>query len=457
MLKDLSGDPYFSMWESSPRRQRSYLFANITTGQTISLSGDSIIFDQGAQTEKIVTLEAGSNPLTLLADLTDFNNSTPEITSKDYPPFLGGLMGYVSYDIAQRFEKLTNFKSQQTAPDYFFIVPRCLLISDKSQNRIWISIPKSVSESEANKIATALYTSLIDAEKTPTPCTLRIEHSDLPSLPWDLDQSSFERIVSKAKSYITEGDIFQVVLSNRLRLGKSISPHALYSLLRIHNQSAFHFLIQYPGAALVGASPEVMLRSGEVLNRIFMRLVAGTYPKGTGTLSYRKPAEEILEDEKEKAEHIMLVDHCRNDIGRVSKISSVEVSDLFSIEELSDVYHLISQVDGILREEVSVFDAIQACNPIATLTGTPKIRAMDIISELEPFPRGLFGGLVGVIGFDGYIDTAVIIRSAIIDEASAIVYAGAGIVDDSIPSREYEECMWKAKTLVELILSMDEK
>ena len=192
-----------------------------------------------------------------------------------------------------------------------------------------------------------------------------------------------------------------------------------------------------------------MLKYEPSSKKMLMRLIAGTYPKLQS--QYSKDPTQLLKDEKELAEHMMLVDHCRNDLGRVAEIGSVQVTDLLKVEPLHDVYHLVSQVEARLKKELNCFDALESCFPIATLTGTPKIRAMEIISELENRPRGLFGGAIGLFGLDGSADLAVIIRSAIVKPEKCEINAGAGIVADSIPEREFEECLWKAEALRDIL------
>ena len=247
----------------------------------------------------------------------------------------------------------------------------------------------------------------------------------------------------------------QVVLSNEIEFKNKTSAHSLYKTLLTRNPSSYHFLINFLDNSLVGASPETMLEYSSTNRELTMRLVAGTYPKES--TNFKSDPNLLLKDEKELAEHMMLVDHCRNDIGKYAKISSVEVSELLKLVPLNDIYHLVSKVTAKLDEQKNCFDALEASFPIATLTGTPKIRAMEIISELENSPRKLFGGAVGIIETSKdmeqqKLDLAVIIRSALLTPKTSYINAGAGIVTDSDAKREFHECLWKAKALREILL-----
>jgi anthranilate synthase component 1 len=250
-------------------------------------------------------------------------------------------------------------------------------------------------------------------------------------------------MVRRAKEYIYAGDIIQVVLSQRFRASCEVPPLALYRALRLLNPSPYTFFIKIGDQVLVGSSPEVMVRLTG--NRVEVRPIAGTRPRGATEQADRALADELLADEKEKAEHVMLVDLGRNDVGRVSQAGSVQVSEYMVIERYSHVMHLVSHVQGVLREGCDAFDVLRSTFPAGTLTGAPKIRAMEIIHELEPGPRGAYGGAVGYISYNGNMDLAITIRTLEVESGSVSIQAGAGIVYDSDPEREYQETCQKAR------------
>jgi anthranilate synthase component 1 len=262
-------------------------------------------------------------------------------------------------------------------------------------------------------------------------------------------QDDFEAAVEKCKAYIRAGDIFQVVISQRLELETTARPLDIYRALRVVNPSPFLFYLRTPETYLVGSSPEIMVRveDGVVTNRP----LAGTRPRGRGEDEDRRLAEELLADPKERAEHIMLVDLARNDVGRVAAYNTVTLSDVMAIERYSHVMHITSNVTGRLAPGKTAFDALRACVPAGTVSGAPKVRAMQIIDELEPLRRGPYAGAVGYIDFTGNMDTCIALRTLVLKGKTAYLQAGAGIVADSVPSREYEETLNKAKGLLKAI------
>jgi anthranilate synthase component 1 len=256
----------------------------------------------------------------------------------------------------------------------------------------------------------------------------------------------FEDAVRKAVEYINAGDIFQVVLSQRFRTETKASPFDIYRALRVVNPSPFMFYVRAGAVTLVGASPEIMCRveNGEITNRP----LAGTRPRGRTPEDDRRLADELVADPKERAEHIMLVDLARNDVGRVSVLGSVKIGDLLAVERYSHVMHLSSTVTGTLLPGKTAFDALRASLPAGTLSGAPKVRAMQIIDELEPHRRGPYGGAVGYVDFSGNMDTCIALRTMVLQGTTAYVQAGAGIVADSVPASEYDETVNKAMSLL---------
>lgn len=357
--------------------------------------------------------------------------------------------GVIGYDAARYFEKLPTVQNLSPEPDIFFVIPDIMLILDreaKSLSLVSLFGTESVFQ-HYDSLLTSVEQSEHNANYFYPGSAIQIVEK--------YDRRTFARQVERAKEYLCAGDIFQVVLSNIFTLSTSVSPLLLYDVLRDRNPSPYHFLFTLnPSTTLVGASPEVFLQSAPAAcgqQEIKMRLVAGTYPSAETMEADLGITQALPRDIKERAEHVMLVDHARNDLGRVSEIGSVRATELLSVESYRDVHHLVSEVRGILQKDHTVFSAIRAAFPIATLTGTPKIRAMEIISELEGPSRGVFGGSCFALYADGSIDSGVCIRTARVEHDKVVIRAGAGIVYDSNPEREYEECRWKAKTIVDAL------
>jgi anthranilate synthase component 1 len=262
-------------------------------------------------------------------------------------------------------------------------------------------------------------------------------------------QPQFEDAVRKSVEYIRAGDIFQVVLSQRLEIPLTADPFEVYRTLRVVNPSPFMFFLRTPKCTLVGSSPEILVRV--VDGKVTVRPLAGTRRRGKTEAEDAQLAEELLADPKERAEHVMLVDLGRNDVGRVAQFGSVEISDVMVIERYSHVMHITSNVTGQLTEECDAFDALAACLPAGTVSGAPKVRAMEVIDELEPHRRGPYGGAVGYIDFAGNMDTCIALRTMVIKDGMAYIQAGAGIVADSVPEREYEETLNKARGLLKAV------
>lgn len=364
-------------------------------------------------------------------------------------PPTGGLLGFVGYDTSRYFDRFPRALPSPLTPDLHFVSTGTILLGDRQEDVLYIVSPTGIVRSDHHSRRVGLLRQLLRA-----PAPRRYRCDPLPPPYEQLKEDEFLEMVEKAKEYIRAGDIFQVVLANRFTVLATVDPCAVYDSLLDGNPSPYHFMFDFPGGTYIGASPEAMLRGGSDRSgaggpsTVAMRLVAGTYPSGPTPLSSREYASELTTDDKERAEHLMLVDHARNDIGRVAAIGSVIADDLFQVESYADVHHLVSQVSGTLRPGESVLSALRACFPIATLTGTPKIRAMEIIQELETPARGIFGGAACLIGDDGSIDSTVAIRAATCLPQRTIIDAGAGIVYDSSPPREYQECRLKARAVL---------
>jgi anthranilate synthase component 1 len=265
----------------------------------------------------------------------------------------------------------------------------------------------------------------------------------------NMTQAQYESAVRKCVEYIRAGDIFQVVISQRMEVDFAPPPFELYRTLRVVNPSPFMFYLRMPGATLVGSSPEIMVRV--VDGKATVRPLAGTRRRGRTEEEDAALAAELLADPKERAEHVMLVDLGRNDLGRVARFGTVELSDVMVIERYSHVMHITSNVSGRLRDDCDAFDALAACLPAGTVSGAPKVRAMEIIDEIEPHRRGPYAGAVGYIDFAGNMDTCIALRTVVVQNGKAYVQAGAGLVADSIPAMEYQETLNKARGLLKAI------
>jgi anthranilate synthase component 1 len=265
----------------------------------------------------------------------------------------------------------------------------------------------------------------------------------------NFEPRDFERAVEKCVEYIRAGDIFQVVISQRLEVEIHCDPFEIYRTLRVVNPSPFMFYLRSPSVTLVGSSPEIMVRV--VNGKVTVRPLAGTRPRGQTEDEDRRLAEELLADPKERAEHVMLVDLGRNDVGRVARYGSIEVTDVMTIERYSHVMHITSNVSGQLAPGRDAFDALRACVPAGTVSGAPKVRAMEIIDELEPHRRGPYAGAVGYVDFNGNMDTCIALRTLVVQGKQAYIQAGAGIVADSVPRSEYQETLNKARGLLKAV------
>ncbi|HEY0808783.1 MAG TPA: chorismate-binding protein, partial [Longimicrobiales bacterium] len=274
--------------------------------------------------------------------------------------------------------------------------------------------------------------------------------SNVPSFESSTPRPAFETGVERIRDYIRAGDVFQVVLSQRLSAPLTAPPLQLYRALRSLNPSPYLYLLEMEDVALVGSSPEVLVRVEN--NRVIVRPIAGTRRRGANDDEDAELAADLLKDEKERAEHLMLIDLGRNDVGRVTRYGTVNVSEYMGIERYSHVLHMVSQVEGELAEGLSALDALRACFPAGTVSGAPKIRAMEIIDELEPVGRGPYGGAVGFFSYGGAeMDTAIAIRTVVVAGGKAYVQAGAGVVADSVPASEYQETLNKAAALLKVI------
>lgn len=378
-------------------------------------------------------------------------------TLPNLPRFLGGAVGYAAYDTVRYYERLPHSPHDDRGlPDLLFDVYETLALFDHVNKtmtvvqQVFVGDGRSEAELRRNyDDAIAHIREIVSAAFHRA--LLQTMHVSLPAAPLrryssNMTKTQFESMVARAKEYIRAGDIFQVVLSQRLQVDTPASPFDVYRALRVVNPSPFMFYLKAPLLTLVGASPEILCRVEE--RSVTNRPLAGTRPRGKSSEEDRRLMNELLADPKERAEHIMLVDLGRNDVGRVTRPGSVRLEEVMAVEFYSHVMHISSTVTGTLRDELSALDALRATLPVGTVSGAPKVRAMEIIDECEPTRRGPYGGAVGYLDFAGNLDTCIALRTLVFQPTDggyrAFAQVGAGIVADSDPDAEFQETINKA-------------
>ncbi|MEO5360547.1 MAG: anthranilate synthase component I [Nitrospirota bacterium] len=419
------------------------------------------IFKSSGTTIETIDLQSGGSCIssTMVADdpigaLREELNTYSAVTLSSLPRFYGGLVGFMGYENVQFFERLNiTDKPSLGLPDMFFMTMDTVLIFDnlKQVIKVVASAHLDSTPEAAYKEATAKIDSIIETlGKTAELPRLDVNY-DYPDVQY---RSSFKRedflsAVDKAKEYIRAGDAFQIVIAQRFEADEHVEPFNIYRALRVINPSPYMFYLNVGSAAIVGSSPEILVRlEGD---RVILRPIAGTRPRGRSDVEDLAMENELKADPKERAEHIMLVDLGRNDVGRVVRPGTVEVTDLMCVERYSHVMHLVSNVEGTLTDGLDAFDVLRACFPAGTVTGAPKVRAMEIIDELEPVHRGPYAGAVGYFSFSGAMDMCITIRTLVIKDGTVYVEAGAGIVADSTPEGEYNETVNKAKGMMRAV------
>ena len=413
--------------------------------------GCEVEWEEGGET---VRTRVSGDPLEFLREkLSKYRPVPPE--GDALPRFLGGAVGMVSYDWVRFIERIPDANPDEVEmPDLWFVLPETIVVYDNV--RKYASIVRYVDVEGADDLAAA-YRQAVDALEA-TVRRLRAPLAAEPRqppvrAPMDLQRSmsreEFHAVVKRAKEYVESGDVFQVVLSQQFRIPLQVDPFSIYRHLRVINPSPYLFFLRCEGPVLIGSSPEILVRLED--DCIDVRPIAGTRPRG------RTPEEDaglevdLLADPKERAEHLMLVDLGRNDVGRVAETGTVHVNEYAAIERYSHVMHIVSNVQGKLRPGLDWLDLLRATFPAGTLSGAPKVRAMEIIDELETLRRGPYGGCVGYIDYSGNMDTAIAIRTLLVKDGQIFLRSGAGIVADSDPEAEFQETMNKARALIEAI------
>lgn len=380
----------------------------------------------------------------------------------DMPRFTGGAVGFFGYDLLQYYERLPKHRRDDLQMDDIrFMFCDQLIVFDHFKQQLNlianVHIPKHATDSEiaaAYEATCSKIDALIERLKRPLPLNAMM-HRSIPDnvepgeITSNLTKEQYIANVEQAKEYIRAGDIFQVVLSQRFEIATDISPLHVYRVLRTINPSPYMYYLKMDDEVIVGASPEMLVRVEN--DKVDTRPIAGTRPRGKTPEEDAALERELLADEKERAEHLMLVDLGRNDIGRVAEFGTVRCDSFMEIERYSHVMHIVSNVTGKMRRDKDFYDAFLSCMPAGTVSGAPKLRAMEIIAELENEARGAYAGAIGYLGFSGNMDTCITIRTIIFKNGKAYVQAGAGIVWDSVPEKEYEETVNKAKGMLKAI------
>jgi anthranilate synthase component 1 len=421
-----------------------YSFIGFDPHLSFCADAKGITVRQGGETRNVPVT---GDPLDALAAILKEIRYRP---APGLPRLSGGAVGYIGYDYVRYLEKVGGDRPLTDAPDAMFLFPSRLLIFDNVRHTILIVAHGSVG---AGQDPGAAYARALEAiEEVRGILRVPLEGSEVPDgddggepPAFEMSRGAFLDAVRKAKEHIRNGDIIQAVLSNRATVRTRRTPAEVYRVLRALNPSPYMYLLRMGDLSVVGSSPEILVRlEGD---EIQLRPIAGTRPRGATPSEDRRLEAELLSDPKELAEHVMLVDLGRNDVGRVAAWGSVKANELMGIERYSHVMHIVSNVVGKLREGLTAFDVLRAAFPAGTVSGAPKVRAMQIISELEPFRRGIYAGAVGYFDLQGSMDFCIAIRTIVMAGGEAKIQAGAGIVADSDPAREWDEILNKAKIL----------
>lgn len=428
-----------------------YSFLGVGARARFRATGSRVEWTENGETE---TIDTGGDPLEVLRDrLRAFEAVKP--VDFDLPRFIGGAVGMIGYDWVRFVEKIPDGNPDTIGlPDAFFVLPEFVVVYDNVRHTALIVVHAEVSDDEDLDAAykatnTRIETMVAKIRQPLEPEPRQPAISEPMEVGRSMPEEGFHDIVRRAKEYIEAGDIFQVVLAQQFQLPLQVEPFSIYRQLRMINPSPYMFFIRMEDAVLVGASPEILVRlEGE---RVDVRPIAGTRWRGKTPEEDRRLEAELLADPKERAEHLMLVDLGRNDAGRVSEIGSVEVDEYAVVERYSHVMHIVSNVHGKLRPGLDWLDVLRATFPAGTLSGAPKVRAMEIIDELETVRRGFFGGCCGYLDYSGNMDMAITIRTMVAKDGKVTLEAGAGVVADSTPEYEFEETVNKAKAVLTAI------
>jgi anthranilate synthase component I len=462
----LNGDletPVSAFLKLAGGKPHSFLFESVEGGAVrgrysiIGLDPDLIFRAEGQRAE--INREAREKPGAFapckqetLSALRDLVAESKLAIPPELPPMAAGIFGYLGYDVVRQMEKLSQPNPDPIGiPDAILIRPTVIVVFDAVKDAMTVITPvrpeKGVSAKAAQARATERLSAVVDRLEKPLdkqPPQPNFDPLQI-AMQSNTTAAEYEKMVLAAKEYIMAGDVFQVVLSQRFEAPFPLPPFSLYRALRRTNPAPYLYFLDFGGFAVAGSSPEILVtaRGGKVT----VRPIAGTRPRGATPHEDKALEDELLADPKERAEHLMLLDLGRNDVGRVSEIGSVKVTDQFFIERYSHVMHIVSNVEGKLDKKHDALSALIAGFPAGTVSGAPKVRAMEIIDELEKEKRGIYAGCVGYFSAAGDMDTCIVLRTALVKDGKMYVQAGAGIVADSNPRSEQQECVNKAKAL----------
>ncbi|RMA93022.1 anthranilate synthase component I [Hydrogenothermus marinus] len=452
-LKIKSEDRFNFLFESVEQGENIGRYSFIGSSKSVYIKSKKSFIESYNQGK--VEIKETKDPLEEIK--TIIKNFKP-YKDENLPPFWGGIVGYIGYDVIHFYEPIPDIKPDTLKlPDIFFFLSDEVIAFDNINKKIKIIVSAFIDEnSDIEKLYEESIKKIneIESKLEEEKNIKRLSIKEISSVKIENWKSNFKKedflnAVKKAKDYIREGDIIQVVISQRFSKRLNTEPLNIYRAIRIINPSPYLFYLDLKDIKLIGSSPEILVSVKD--GKIFTKPIAGTRPRGKTTEEDEKLEKELLSDEKEKAEHLMLVDLARNDVGKVAKAKSVNVDRFMYIERYSHVMHIVSDVSGQLRKDLHPIDVLKSVFPVGTVSGAPKVRAMQIIEELEPDKRGPYAGAVGYISFDGNLDTAIAIRTAIVQGENIYIQAGAGIVADSIPEKEYEETVNKAKGMIKAV------
>jgi anthranilate synthase component 1 len=426
-----------------------YSIIGFNCSDTIKVTGDVIELKNGDE----ISSFSSDDPLSEIQKIT---SSFKSADINNLPRFYGGYVGFFAYESARYAEKkiadlpAKESKFQEHMPEIFLVKAEQLVVYDNFKNTAQVIFNADPSKhsyeivkNQINEMKASFSSASTLAEITfKDPKSLKHFESNF-------KKEEYLEAVNKIKNYIKEGDVFQVVLAQDFYSKFDLNPFDLYRAIRKLNPSPYMYFLDLEECQVVGSSPEILVRLEN--DKLTLRPIAGTRKRGKDPEEDKQNEDDLLNDPKELAEHLMLIDLGRNDVGRVSEIGSVKVTDKMVIEKYSHVMHIVSNVVGTLSKDLDYLDALKASLPAGTLSGAPKIRAMEIINELEPSSRGIYGGAIGYISWNGNVDTAIAIRTAVIKDKMIHVGAGAGIVADSIPENEWLECIQKSKAFVDAL------
>ena len=462
----------------------SFLLESATTGKKLNVGRYSFI---GLEPEKVIKYK---NESIIIADscdeviekvektgftdyLEDYLAEFKPYTPEDLPPFSGGLVGYFGYEMISSWEDIYHGQSDRELqksdlPRAVLVLAKTVLAYDHLDNTLKIinnihldgaedaGSKKNLYREARSKIDTILQNISLEISSDSNCASKSSESLPLETGKSNTEKAEFEEMVEKAQEYIREGEAFQIVLSQRFSMeADDIPPFLVYRALRVSNPSPYMFFLNFPDIQMIGSSPEVLVKVED--EKIISRPLAGTRPRGGDIREDKKLQEELVNDEKERAEHTMLVDLGRNDVGKVSEYGSVEVTELMEIELYSSVMHLASQVEGIKKRDVSALKVLASVFPAGTVSGAPKIRAVELIDQLEKDPRGPYAGAVGYVDFSGNMDTCITIRTIFMKNGVLTAQIGAGMVADSEPAKEHQEILDKAEALFAALRLLEEE